>query len=43
MSAACIVSFYFITHSLTHPQLAELFGSQSWVWENDDGKKEEEK
>lgn len=29
-----IVSFYFITHSLIHPQLFEGFQSCCWVWEN---------
>lgn len=33
MSAVCIVSFHFITHTLIHPQLSEPFGSCCWVRE----------
>lgn len=37
MSAVCVVSFYFITHSVIHPQLSEPFGSYRWALENDRG------
>lgn len=43
MLSVSIVSFYFITHSLMHSQLSELFGICNWVCENDsEGKRKKQ-